>query len=232
MADKNFYDVLQVSRDAEPEVIDAAYKRLAFKYHPDRNPNASDERIREIIEAYEILRFPLSRNKYDESLRATEEYSDTGSPISSSSEWFSQFKSVIAELWIQCDKEAVRAIAGVVGVLVLGFGFYSCRNQPKAPASLTGFESMWDRGVFTYDLLLTNKSAGNLSDVNLAVNLINESGQSLEVKRFWASWEVNETKRINVPADSYQMHFWHGTAFRDGELVTIDLKWTSRISQE
>lgn len=51
MADRNYYEILQVTADAEPEVIEAAYKRLAFKYHPDRNPGSADGRMRELNEA-------------------------------------------------------------------------------------------------------------------------------------------------------------------------------------
>ena len=53
---KDYYDILQVSPNAEQEVIEAAYRRLARKYHPDvnRDPNAAD-RMRELNEAYEVL---------------------------------------------------------------------------------------------------------------------------------------------------------------------------------
>lgn len=60
------YEVLQVSKKAEPEVIDAAYRRLARKYHPDvdRRPTAT-ARMQEINRAYEILRDPIERSRYD-----------------------------------------------------------------------------------------------------------------------------------------------------------------------
>jgi DnaJ-domain-containing protein 1 len=52
---KNPYDVLQVSPTAEPEIIEAAYKSLARKYHPDsKASSASEERMREINWAYSI----------------------------------------------------------------------------------------------------------------------------------------------------------------------------------
>ena len=62
----DFYEVLQVSPGAEPEVIEAAYKRLATKYHPDRNlsPDAHT-RMWQINQAYEILRDPTRRSEYD-----------------------------------------------------------------------------------------------------------------------------------------------------------------------
>jgi len=62
----DFYKVLQVDRSAEPEVIEAAYKRLASKYHPDHDHGVeSGDRMRLINEAYEVLSNPRKRSDYD-----------------------------------------------------------------------------------------------------------------------------------------------------------------------
>ena len=62
----DYYKVLQVDPSAEPEVITAAYRRLAFKYHPDTNKAPDAEgRMRRINEAYEILSNPVQRATYD-----------------------------------------------------------------------------------------------------------------------------------------------------------------------
>lgn len=63
------YQVLQVDTSAEPEVIQAAFKRLALKYHPDtsQEPGAAD-RMREIIEANSILSDESKRRAYDRSI--------------------------------------------------------------------------------------------------------------------------------------------------------------------
>lgn len=67
---KTFYDVLQVSRDADPEVIKAAYKSLVQRYHPDKNHNNPDaEKFLKIInQAYEVLSDPIKRAEYDATL--------------------------------------------------------------------------------------------------------------------------------------------------------------------
>lgn len=66
MPAQDHYKTLQVTHDAEPEVIGAAYKLLAFKYHPDRNPgSACDGRMQELNDAYETLRDPQRRHQYD-----------------------------------------------------------------------------------------------------------------------------------------------------------------------
>ena len=63
---KNPYEILQVSPRAEPEVIEAAYRRLARKYHPDVDPNPeATYRMQQINWAYETLRDPIRRARHD-----------------------------------------------------------------------------------------------------------------------------------------------------------------------
>ncbi len=63
---KDYYAILQVSAHAEREVIDAAYRRLARKYHPDVDPGPdAADRMRDLNEAYEVLSDPGKRREYD-----------------------------------------------------------------------------------------------------------------------------------------------------------------------
>ena len=66
------YRVLQVTRDADPEVIERAYKALARKYHPDMGGADDREqrtrRMQQITAAYRVLREPASRKAYDAQL--------------------------------------------------------------------------------------------------------------------------------------------------------------------
>lgn len=63
----NPYDILGVSRDDDHATIKSAYRKLALKYHPDRNPGDRDaeERFKEITQAYEILSDPDRRHRFD-----------------------------------------------------------------------------------------------------------------------------------------------------------------------
>lgn len=65
---KNYYEILQVDPAAEQEVIEAAYRRLALKYHPDANKNADATlRMRQLNEAHAVLSDPRKRSDYDRS---------------------------------------------------------------------------------------------------------------------------------------------------------------------
>jgi curved DNA-binding protein CbpA len=66
----NYYSTLQVHTDAEQEIIEAAYKRLARKYHPDISRTTdANLRMQQINEAYEVLADPEKRALYDQEIR-------------------------------------------------------------------------------------------------------------------------------------------------------------------
>ncbi|HPF34149.1 MAG TPA: molecular chaperone DnaJ [Candidatus Krumholzibacteria bacterium] len=65
---RDFYEILGVERGATETDIKKAYRKLAVKYHPDRNPDdpTAAEKFREATEAYEVLKDPAERQKYDQ----------------------------------------------------------------------------------------------------------------------------------------------------------------------
>jgi len=67
MAKRDYYEVLGVDRNATEEELKRAFRRLAFEYHPDRNPNnpEAEQKFKEAAEAYEVLRDPEKRRRYD-----------------------------------------------------------------------------------------------------------------------------------------------------------------------
>ncbi len=67
MANKDYYNILGIKKDAKADEIKKAYRRLARKYHPDVNPNdkASEEKFKEVQEAYDILSDEKKRKVFD-----------------------------------------------------------------------------------------------------------------------------------------------------------------------
>jgi len=68
MAKKDFYEILGVPRNADEAEIKKAYRKMALKYHPDKNPGdkASEEKFKEAAEAYEVLSDKDKRHRYDQ----------------------------------------------------------------------------------------------------------------------------------------------------------------------
>jgi molecular chaperone DnaJ len=68
MAKRDYYDILGISRDADEKEVKRAYRKLAMKYHPDRNPEDkdADDKFKEASEAYEILADQSKRAAYDQ----------------------------------------------------------------------------------------------------------------------------------------------------------------------
>src|SRR3989344_7511236 len=67
MTEKDFYQVLGVSKTASPEELKRAYRKLALQYHPDKNKTKeAEEKFKEINHAYEVLSDPQKKQQYDQ----------------------------------------------------------------------------------------------------------------------------------------------------------------------
>ena len=67
MAKRDYYDVLGVTKSATPDELKSAYRKLAVKYHPDKNPGdkAAEDKFKEASEAYGVLSDKSKKESYD-----------------------------------------------------------------------------------------------------------------------------------------------------------------------
>ena len=62
---EDYYEILQISPNADPETIHRVYRLLAQRYHPDNSESGNDQRFRQVVEAYKVLGNPEERARYD-----------------------------------------------------------------------------------------------------------------------------------------------------------------------
>ncbi len=79
---RDYYEILGLSKSASDSEIKSSYRKLAMKYHPDRNPGdkKAEEKFKEISESYEILKDPQKKAAYDQYGHAAFSQGGGGSP--------------------------------------------------------------------------------------------------------------------------------------------------------
>ena len=101
MAQRDYYEVLGVSRDASESEIKKAYRTMALKYHPDKNPGdeKAEAAFKEVSEAFEVLSDDEKRRVYDthghEGLKAR----GAGPGFSNVQDIFEQFGDILLRYW-------------------------------------------------------------------------------------------------------------------------------------
>ncbi len=96
MTKRDYYEILGVEREATPNEIKKAYRKVALRYHPDKNPDnkASEEKFKEAAEAYEVLSNADTRQRYDEFGHAGVHGPDGKGPEMNMEDIFTHFKDI------------------------------------------------------------------------------------------------------------------------------------------
>jgi|ERR1700674_1735213 molecular chaperone DnaJ len=101
MAKKDYYDVLGLNRDASEEDIKKAYRKMAMKFHPDRNPDSKDSegKFKEAKEAYEVLSDAEKRGSYDRFGHAGVDSSAAGAGAGFSGGFADAFSDIFGDIF-------------------------------------------------------------------------------------------------------------------------------------
>lgn len=112
MSQRDYYEILNVSRTASEGEIRQAYRKLAMKYHPDRNPGdaEAEAKFKEAAEAYEVLRDPEKRSRYDSFGHAG--VGGAGQGFGNAEDIFSHFSDIFGDLFGFSTAGGPRAEAG------------------------------------------------------------------------------------------------------------------------
>lgn len=172
----NYYKVLQVDPEAETEVIEGAYRRLALKYHPDidKSPGA-DEKMKLINEARRILTNPQERRRYDQQFNQNS--------LSQSPQNTSRHQETVDDRW---DDNSARTLAAQLLMIIQGN-----LNEKKwriAKEKLYAFEGLGisskEGPLPTFAMSFPEwQNANKLND--LANQQANEFGINLRKSSFW-----------------------------------------------
>ena len=67
MAKRDYYEILGIAKNAEADEVKKAYRKMAMKFHPDKNPGdkSAEEKFKEAAEAYDVISDPQKRAQYD-----------------------------------------------------------------------------------------------------------------------------------------------------------------------
>src|SRR6266576_3356883 len=101
MSKRDFYEILEVGRTASDGEMKASYRKLAMKWHPDRNPGDKDceSHFKEINEAYDVLKDEQKRAAYDRFGHAAFEHGGPGGQHGFGADFASTFSDIFEDLF-------------------------------------------------------------------------------------------------------------------------------------
>ena len=105
MSKRDYYDILGVDRSAQGDELKKAYRKLAMKYHPDRNPDdaSASEKFKEATEAYEVLSDSSKRSAYDQFGHQGVDASGFSSGGRSPTDAFNDILEIYSEIFLEAE---------------------------------------------------------------------------------------------------------------------------------
>lgn len=173
MAKRDYYEILGVPRDASQEDIKKAYRKLAMRYHPDKNKGdkAAEEKFKEASEAYAVLSDPEERKKYDARSR-TGTYEFTGRGFETPEDIFGRFSDIFGDLW------------GHLGERTGPFGRTTTRARPRRGEDFHHEITIdFKEAVTGTEKTLTITRNGERTRVRLRIPPGIQSGQQFRIER-------------------------------------------------
>lgn len=190
------YEVLGVSRNATPEEIQKAYRKLSKKYHPDRNPGdkQAENAYKEVQEAYEILNDPQKRADYDR-------YGFAGPPPGGFGGGFGNFgQGEQVHLDPEMAEELFRRFMGGFGGGFGGFGFSNLEDLLGGPRRRSGTGTRTRvRATPTMEPVETEVSIPFLTAALGGTVPVRVGERLIEVK---VPAGIEEGKKLRVPAEA------------------------------
>ncbi len=194
---KDYYAILGVSKTASPEEIKKNFRKLALKYHPDRNPDnkEAEARFKEISEAYEVLSDPDKRAKYDR---------------------FGQY-------WQQAGSGQPQWSNGGVNVDINGFDFSQYGNFEEFINELLGrFSTTGESTSRSYSYGNSSRTSSAYSSVNNFDDFGNQTAaynREATIRLSFADAFNGTTKRINLGDESVEFRIPPGA--KQGSRIRI-----------
>ena len=110
---RDYYEVLGVERTASADEIKKAYRKLAMKYHPDRNPGDQEaaDKFKEASEAYEVLSNPDKRQRYDQFGHAGTSFGPGGFDFNRDFTGGADFADIFGSLFGESSQQSFRRLS-------------------------------------------------------------------------------------------------------------------------